>query len=135
MEHLSHIAAQQLGPSENGKNPIWLSEQRSLGEVNARTSRIQIWVLLCEFACPTCLGGCCAPRSFVTAFAVSKSMLPIFFGRTTTKIITFFQESFPNLERLKQLSGRPRGIWCYTEPPPPPKTCILRGRIVGPTRR
>eukprot|EP00434_Breviolum_minutum_P015131 symbB.v1.2.013344.t1/scaffold917.1/size152311/8 len=33
------------------KNPIWLSEQRSLGEVNASTSRIQIWVLLCEFAC------------------------------------------------------------------------------------
>lgn len=118
------------------KNPIWLSEQRSLGEVNASTSRIQIWVLLCEFACPTWLGGCCAPRSFVICYSIRsfKVYVTRFLGRTTTKIITFFQESFPNLETLKQLSGRPRGIWCYTEPPPP-KTCILRGRIVGPTRR
>ena len=104
------------------KNPIWLSEQRSLGEVNARTSRIQIWVLLCEFACPTWLGGCCAPRSFVTAFAVSKSMLPVFLGEQPQKSSHFSKSHFPTWKRwMKQLSGRPRGIWCYTEPPPPPR--------------
>lgn len=67
---------------------------------------------------PNLIGGLLCPKVFCYSIRSFKVHVTHFFGRTTTKIITFFQESFPNLETLKQLSGRPRGIWCYTEPPP-----------------
>lgn len=70
---------------------------------------------------PNLIGGLLCPKVLCYSIRSFKVYVTHFFGRTTTKITTFFQESFPNLETLNETTLRPTpgDLVLHRTPPPP----------------
>ena len=136
MEHLSHIAAQQLGPSENGKKiPFGCRNSAPLG----RLMREPV-----EYKSGSCYAnsraqldwGVVVPQGLLLQHSQFQSLCYPFSWENNHKNHHIFPRviSQPGNVEWNNSPADPGGFGVTPNPPPPPKTCILRGRIVGPTR-